>query len=216
MTFKLRNWLAISSLLILWGCYPQGPEYTDDLDLVYTNYSTEFDFAAAKTYAIPDSVVKLTGDEFEDPDGNGRPTFANPAYANAILTTIKQNLDKNGWTMVNKNNNPNVIVLPMTTTTTNLFYYYDWGYWGWYYPGWYPGWGWYYPGYYPPYVSAYRTGSVFIQMVNKINVPSQGENIPVVWTCILNGLAEGSTSDLVLRIQTGIDKGFNQSPYLKH
>ena len=101
-----------------------------------------------------------------------------------------------------------------TTTTTNLYYYYDWAYWGWYYPGWYPGWGWYYPGYYPPYVSSFRTGSVFIQMIDaKANAT---DVIPVVWSCILNGLAEGSTNDLNLRIQTGINQGFAQSPYLKH
>ena len=215
MTFRLRNWLAISLLSLIWGCYPQGPEYVDELDLVYTNYSSEFEFASRKTYSLPDSVVKLTGDEFTDPDGNGKPSFANPTYAAAIVTTIKQNMDKNGWTLVNKNNKPDVFVLPTTTTTTNLYYYYDWAYWGWYYPGWYPGWGWYYPGYYPPYVSSFRTGSVFIQMIDANVVPQQ-ENVPVVWSCILNGLAEGSTSDIVLRIQTGIDKGFSQSPYLKH
>ena len=215
MTFRLRNWLAISLLLLMWGCYPQGPEYVDDLDLVYTNYSSEYAFASAKTYAIPDSVVKLTGDEFTDPDGNGKPTFANPVYATTILNQIKQNMNQNGWTLVNKTSNPDVFVLPTTTTTTNLYYYYDWAYWGWYYPGYNPGWGWYYPGYYPPYVSSFRTGSVFIQMVDaKTNLAS--ETIPVVWSCILNGLAEGSTTELTVRIQTGIDQGFAQSPYLKH
>jgi hypothetical protein len=40
--------------LLLLGCYPQGPEYVDDLDLVYTNHNADYDFASKGTYARPD------------------------------------------------------------------------------------------------------------------------------------------------------------------
>lgn len=214
MTSKLRNWLVILMLPMLPACYPKGPDYTEELDIVYTNYDANFDFAAAKTYAIPDSVIKITGDNFEDPDGDGKPAFLKSDYSAAILAALKQNMSTAGWTLVDKNNNPDVILLPATMTTTNLYYYYDWYYWGWYYPGWCYCWGWYYPGYYPPYVSGYRSGSVLVTMVNHDAVGQQTENVPVVWSAILNGLAEGN--NITTRIQTGVDKAFAQSPYLKH
>ena len=119
-----------------------------------------------------------------------------------------------GWTLVNKNANPDVILLPSASTQVTLYYWYDWAYWGWYYPGWYPGWGWYYPGYYPPTISGYRTGTILVQMVDA-KPHAAGENIAVVWTAIFNGLAEGGTDNLLARITTGIGKAFTQSPYLK-
>jgi len=216
MAIKLTRLLGILSLVLISGCYPKGAEFIDDLDLVYTNYSSSFDFSSKTTYAIPDSVIKITGDIFSDPDGDHKPSFLGPASAAAILDKINQNMVSNGWTEVNKFSNPDVIVLVSTVTTTNVYWYYDWWYWGWYYPGWYPGWGWYYPGYYPPYVTGYKSGSVFIQMVDAKAVAAGTENVPVIWSCILNGLAEGGTSSITARVQGMIDKAFAQSPYLKH
>ena len=122
-----------------------------------------------------------------------------------------------GWTEVDKDAGPDVILLVTSMTTTNLYYYYDWGYWGWYYPGYNPGWGWYYPGYYPPYVTSFRTGSIFVQMVDQkaMTTPHEG-NVPILWYCIVNGLVEGSTADILGRTQTNINQAFIQSPYLKH
>jgi hypothetical protein len=214
MTSKLRYWLVMLMLPLLPACYPKGADYIEELDIVYTNYDPNFDFASKTTYAIPDSVIKITGDNFEDPDGDGKPTFVGSQYSAAILAAINQNMTAAGWTKVNKNANPDVILLPSTMTTTNIYYYYDWWYWGWYYPGWCYCWGWYYPGYYPPYVSGYRSGSVFIQMIDHKAIGGTTENVPVVWSVILNGLAEGN--NISARIQTNMDKAFAQSPYIKH
>lgn len=217
MTTSLRYLLFACLLLpLLWGCYPKGAEYTDELDLVYTNYASGFNFTALKTYDIPDSVVKITGDVISDPDGNGKPSFLPASSAKVILDQVKQNMSSYGWTLVDKRNNPDVTILVSTMTTTNIYYYYDWWYYGWYYPGYYPGWGWYYPGYYPPYVTGYRSGSVFMQMVDNTSKPWTSDNAPVVWACILNGLAEGGTSNIAARTQINIDQAFVQSPYLKH
>jgi hypothetical protein len=216
MATKLSRVFVIFSLVLISGCYPNGAEFIDDIDLVYTNYSNQFGFSSKQTYAIPDSVIKITGDIFSDPDGDHKPSFLSAASAAVILDQVNKNMTDNGWTRVNKFNNPDVILLVSSITTTNIYYYYDWWYWGWYYPGFYPGWGWYYPGYYPPYVTGYRSGSVLIQMVDAKATAAGVESVPVVWTCILNGLAEGGTSSIAPRVQTGIDKAFAQSPYLKH
>jgi len=216
MTIQLRYLLFVCLLPFLWACYPKGAEYIDELDLVYTNYDPNTDFSVKKTYSIPDSVIKITGEHYDDPDGNGKPQFVKATYSSVILNQLKKDMGLIGWTLVDKSDHPDVVLLVSTTTTTNLYYYYDWGYWGWYYPGYNPGWGWYYPGYYyPPYITGYRSGSVFVQMVDNGNTVN-GENIPVLWSCIINGLAEGSTADITYRTQLNIDKAFSQSPYLKH
>src|SRR6185436_5492806 len=75
MAIKLTRLLGVLSLVLISGCYPNGAEFIDDLDLVYTNYSNTFDFSSKQTYAIPDSVIKITGDIFSDPDGDHKPSF---------------------------------------------------------------------------------------------------------------------------------------------
>jgi hypothetical protein len=212
MSLKLYQFLALLFLVGLLGCYPKGPEYTDELDIVYTNYQSTYDFASKKTYAIPDSVIKIDGETLNDPDGDGKPQFMSAASAAAILGQINQNMAANGWTRVDKNANPDVLMLVSSMTTTNIYYYYDWWYWDWWYGGY---WGWYYPGYYPPYITGYRSGSVFAQMLDIKNV-ARGENGTVAWHFIINGLAEGGSADLTARVQKGINQAFSQSPYLKH
>jgi hypothetical protein len=212
MSVKLYQWLAMLFLVVMGGCYPKGADYIEELDLVYSNYYNQFDFQGQNTYAIPDSVIKITGDVFNDADGNGKPQFMTAANSKIILDQIKKNMADFGWTLVDRRNNPDVVLLVSSMTTTNIYYYYDWYYWDWWYGGYY---GWYYPGwYYPPYVTGYRSGSVFIQMIVPKGVP-QGENVPVVWSSIINGLAEGSSTELAARVQRGIDQSFAQSPYLR-
>jgi Domain of unknown function (DUF4136) len=215
MRIKSTYWVCLLlAPVLLAGCYPKGAEYADDLDLVYTNYASGTDFSSRKTYALPDSVIKITGEDV--PDSNYVPQFLTTSYASVILASIKQNMDGYGWTEVDKNADPDVILLVSTMTTTNIYYYYDWSYWDWWYPGW-SYWGWYYPGYYyPAYVTGYRSGSVFVQMVDSKVTRGAVDNVPVLWNSILNGLAEGNSSNITARLQTNIGKAFIQSPYLKH
>lgn len=198
-------------LLSFAGCYEQyDPVYTDDLDLVITNYSPTYDFKSKVKYAMPDSVVLIDGEDFD-----GSVSYAKPLYANTILNAIKSNMAANGWQLVDKLASPDVIILPSVNQTTNVFYNYSYGYWGGYYPGYPGGWGWYYPGYYyPPTVSSYKTGSLLIQMTDPSNA-AQSDQLPVVWIGLVNGLLEGSTTNIQLRINTSVNQAFKQSSYLK-
>jgi hypothetical protein len=189
------------------GCYERGADYVEDLDIVITKHDTKFDFKKLHTYAIPDKVVKITGNLLEGEDVE----FVKDVYAKVILDNLKKNLDAYGWAMVDKNANPDVIILPSSMQSTTIIYYYDWWYWGWYYP--YDPWGWYYP-YYPYYGGSYTTGSLFIQMTHPDGLTAAG-NIPVIWSGVLNGLLEGSTDNIASRIAAGIDQAFTQSPFLK-
>lgn len=198
---------ALLIATILTGCYPDGPETIDEYDLVYTNYSPTYDFKAQGTYALPDSVVKVTGNLAE----GEAPEMVNPTYGNQILGKIRDNMNSYGWTEVQEGENPDVLVLPSVVSSTTIVVSNP-GYWGWYYP-WYG--GWYYPGYYPPtYVSGYTTGTLVIQMVDP-NDPSAADNLPIVWLALFNGLLEGSSADLVTRLNRSIDQAYDQSNYLK-
>lgn len=201
-------------LPLFYGCYPEGPGYIDDLDIVYTNFDAGFDFRAVKTFALPDKVIKVEKQNFNQQEKN-QPEFVSEAHSQIILDTIRDNMFRFGWTEVEKNMGPDVIILPSVSTTSYIYYYYDWNYWQWWYPGWYSGWAWYYPGYfYPIYRSGYTSGTLFIQMTdsrnnnvnNKVNVP---------WNAVINGVMEAGRSQINQRLRSTIDQAFEQSPYLK-
>lgn len=191
--------------MLLAGCYPKGPEYIEDLDLVATNHDVSFNFQQHSTYSLPDRIVKITGNLAEGED----PEFINEVSAAMILDRIRANMETYGWTEVEADQNPDMIILPSAMQSTTLVYYYDYWYWDWYYP--YYWWGWYYP--YPIYGGSYTSGSVFLQMTYPDGITA-ADNIPVVWSSILNGLLEGETSSIATRISNSIDQAFDQSPYL--
>ncbi len=199
--------LLVASALFS-GCYPEVPDYIDEYDMTYTNHSPSFDFQAANTYALPDSVVIVTGNLA---DGE-LPEMMAPAYGDQILGRIRTNLNTLGWIEVENPAVADVVVLASAVKTENVDIYYSYGgYYGWYYP--YGGYGWYYPGYYPTYTS-YTTGSLIIQM-NVPSDPSPTNNVPVVWLSVFNGLLEGSNASIITRVNTSIDQAFKQSPYLQ-
>src|SRR5688572_1701082 len=94
-----RRFLHIPFLglfFLLAGCYPQGPEYTDEFDIVYTNYDESTNFKEKKFYAMPDQVVDINGNY--DP-GTG-PEFIDPAYSALIINRIKSNMNAIGYELV--------------------------------------------------------------------------------------------------------------------
>ena len=105
-----------------------------------------------------------------------------------------------------------LLLLPASWETTTITVWYD--YWYWWYGGYYPGWGWggYYP-YYPPVsVSSYTTGTLMMNLIDKTEVGANGNPV-TQWNAIINGVLT-YTYD-ASRINYGIDKAFDQSPYLK-
>ena len=51
-------------------------------------------------------------------------------------------------------------------------------------------------------------------MVDVAKVDESTEAIPVIWAGVINGAAGGPEDGLKSRLSTGIDRCFNQSPYL--
>lgn len=210
----MKRILVLFSLsgLLLSGCYPgdYGEGDLGDYDLVITNYNEDFNFATVQTYSMPDSIVKIGSIDLDD--SNSGPETVDPLYADQILAEVRNQMNSRGWTEVDETADPDVILLTSTMTTENVYYYYDPYYWGWYYP--YYGYGWYYPGYYPSTsYTSFTSGSFLMQMSypDGININDQ---IPILWTGLVNGVAEGSNGEIVARINKAIGTAFDQSPYL--
>lgn len=195
---KLPTKYIIVLIVLLSGCYPPGPEATEELDLVFTNYSEDYQFQSANTYSMPDQIVKVTGN-LEDGEA---PEFVKEPYNTQVLDQIENNMSALGWTRVDDPDNADLVLFPAVWSNTTVYYWYD--YWCWYYP-YYCGWGWYYP-----VVSSYTTGTLVMTLV------ADGDNFVEpsrVWTGAINGLLTGAYN--AGRVEKGIDQAFVQSPYLQ-
>lgn len=202
--FLTFSCFIVCAVFLLSGCYPGGADFTEDFDVVYTNYKTTYDFAAQSTYAMPDKIVV----DVEIDRGDTTYVYMKDIYATPILQRIADNMTSLGWTRVNLSDNPDVLLTPAGMKTTHIFYdyWYCWWYGG-YYP---PGWGWYYP----PYVtiSTFSTGT-FIMTIEDPNVDNPIGQSEAAWVAGINGVLSGNYS--IDRVLKSIDQAFTQSPYLK-
>jgi len=190
--------LFLGIIFMMVSCTPGGPEDYEDLDIVYTNYSESFDFASLSTYAMPDKIVKVTGNLSSGED----PEYVQEPYNTQILNKIASEMEALGWTKVDDPEVADLVLFPATWTNTTVYYSYD--YWCWYY-AYYCGWGYYYPE-----VSSYTTGTLVMTLV----VAGEDYIDPfVVWTSAANGVTSGAYD--VTRVTKAIDQAFKQSPYLK-
>ncbi|MFN9325637.1 MAG: hypothetical protein ACK6A5_09645, partial [Flavobacteriales bacterium] len=93
MNRSLRNVLLLMTGVALFSsCYPDQPDNIDEYDIVYTNYSPTYDFKAFNTFAVPDSVVIITGDLAE----GEQPAKVSPEFGDQIVGRIRQNMDRLG------------------------------------------------------------------------------------------------------------------------
>ena len=184
--------------LVFTGCYPDPTIYTEDLDLVYTNYDDQLNFKAYKTYAMPDSIVEVVR-EISSPEDL---EFLQEPYNTKILTAIADNMAAYGWQRVDDPEQADMVLLPAAWTNTTVVYWYD--YWCWYY---YYGCGW---GYYPPYyTTSYTTGTLVMGLI--MNGDEQLE-LKKAWGAALNGVLTGNNN--IDRVTKGVNQAFTQSPYL--
>jgi hypothetical protein len=187
----------IGIVFLMVSCYPGEIDSYDELDLVYTNYTESFDFAGAGTYAMPDKVVKITGNLSEGES----PEFVKEPYQTQILSQIQSHMTDLGWTKVDDPSAADLALMPAVWTNTTVVYWYD--YWCWYYY-YYCGWGYSYP-----YYTSYTTGTLVMTLV------AAGDDYvdpSSVWSAAINGVVSGSYE--ASRVTKGIDQAFEQSPYL--
>jgi hypothetical protein len=201
-------YLSAVSIFLIWGCYPQGAEYTEELDVVVTKHQPEYDFSAKATYAMPDEIVIITGNLVEGEE----PEFMPDENAARILGMIEQNMTALGYDRVLVDEDPDLLLMPASWETTTVIYWYD--YWYYWWGGYYPGWGWsgYYPYTPPVYVSSYTTGTLLMTLIDKEVLGVNGNPI-IQWWGAANGILTGYYNES--RISKAINQAFDQSPYLK-
>jgi hypothetical protein len=205
MKRKISIILTVMTAFLLGGCYPGGPDYIEEMDVVLTKHNDTYDFNAKGTYAMPDKIVKVTGSLVE----GGSPEFIPDVTATKILAKIESNMAAYGWQKVDISANPDMLLAPASWETTTVVYWYD--YWYYWWGGYYPMWGW--GGYYPPvYYDSYTTGTLVMGLIDKSVVGANGNPV-TQWVGAINGIMTGSYN--ATRMNTAIDKAFAASPYLK-
>ena len=203
-------------MLSVAACYPgDSPSNIQDYDVVLTVHDDAVDFGGFTTYAMPDTVLHVVGED-EDSGIIELPRD----HDELVLELVADNMASAGYLreMDPENNGADLILLVGAVGTENTQYWYGGGCY-WYCWGWWPGWG-YYPGYgpgwgwgYPPYVGStkFEQGTVLLTLIDPEG--DAGENkVAVVWAGAARGLlGESSTG---ARITYGINQMFTQSPYL--
>lgn len=218
-TPSVRFLLVSAVMVLLSACNPQGAEYVDELDLVISLKNDTVNYDDYQTYLLADTIVYISNVDGE--------TMA-PADESYILTELNDRMKELGWQEADTNQGPAdavILVSVLQNVNVSIFtgwwdYWYPWGGWG-YYPG-YSG-GWYYPGYPGGYccytsVYSYREGTMIIEMLDPnhpVDVEGQvPDKIPLIWASGINGLLEGSKSNIRSRVSDAMDQMFEDSPYL--
>ena len=206
-------------MIVGMGCTPNGPEFIDELDLVAT-IDNSSDFTKYSDYVLADTIVFISDDEDRELD-NEQEAF--------ILNEIDQHFQSYGWKKAENPEEQGSDVAILVSVLDKSSFSIGSGWWDWWY--WWPGWGWYPPyppgGWYPGYpgyccyssIYDYREGTLIIEMVNpnegQIDSDPGADPIPLLWSGALNGLLEKSQSNMESRVTRGLNRMFDDSPYLK-
>jgi len=215
----IREWgrlVALGLVLSIAACYPgSGPTNVQDLDVVLTWHDPDVDFGTFLTFAMPDSVLHVSGDEDDDIIDLPR------THDELILELVADNMMAAGYEREfdPEEEGADLILLvgAIATEKTEYWVSQDWWYWWGWYPGWgYPGYPGYGPGsgwYFPPWYggsTTFEQGSLVLTLVD----PNGGdeEDVPVYWTGVVRGLLNYGGE--AARLTKTINQAFTQSPYL--
>jgi hypothetical protein len=207
------------------ACYPLEKDIAyEDLDIALTVYDKDYYspegnnyFQDFQTFTVPDTVIHIIEAGVIDEISRD--------YDKYVIEQVRSNLLKLGFTeQVDPETNPPDLTVTVSVTTSEHIVY-----------DWYPYWAWYYVfvkkgaaassvtvgNNYPwqPYYGSgtsysYTAGTVILEMVDVAKVDPSSEEIPVIWAGLLNGAVGGDAESMKNRLSTGIDRCFNQSPYL--
>ena len=196
--------LLVAFTVMLYGCYPKGPEYNSDYALVVTDYDPEYDFGSQKTYYMPDEIYLETNIENIDKERIEE-------FEELVLDLIATNMSQRNYTRIDTAGaqKPDLIIgvsaLAIENSGVGWVPGPCWSWWCWYYPSWYP------VGY------SYTTGTVLIQM----GIPGEIINYEddntanVAWVAGLDGLLSSSVNNNQAGVTKGINQAFEQSPYIQ-
>jgi hypothetical protein len=211
--------VAVSAVLALVSCYPNSPTDAEEFDVVVTFFDEGADFTAVTTFGLPDSIATIEV-------GGGQQIEPTHDFDDEILDAIKDRLVARGYQYEPDpdQNAPDFVVLVGSAASTEYDLYGDqpwFSYWSWWL-GWdsFPNvnvtWGVDYAWYSGSVVYSYDVGSLIILMVNADDFDQSGDNkdIEPMWVGTINGVLAGADVTVFNRVVAGIDKMFEQSPYL--
>ena len=167
-----------------WG--PGNLDETRDQILTIARKTDAVDFTKFSSFAITDSITVVN---------DGMKVRLNDATANLIIAQVVRNMNLYGYTQVQADEDPDLLVDLAYIQRTNTYmypgYWSDWDWW-WDWNG-YPWWGWdpYYPYQMPAFVSSYTTGSIVIEVADVVNVATES-TVPVVWHGLVREILNGS------------------------
>ena len=167
-----------------WG--PDGLDETQDQILTIARKTDAVDFTKFNSFAITDSITAVD---------NGKKVRFNDATADLIIAQVVRNMNLYGYTQVQADEDPDLLVDLAYIQRTNTYmypgYWSDWDWW-WDWNG-YPWWGWdpYYPYQMPAFISSYTTGSIVIEVADVVNVATES-TVPVVWHGLVREILNGS------------------------
>jgi hypothetical protein len=201
--------IGTAAIVLLLGSCTKEPlnNLTEEESRIYiTNYDSAANFSAYNTFSIVDSVSVINNNRLD--------SKALTAYDAAVIEALKSRLQQQGYTLVNKDQSPdlgiNVSRIYNTYTGVvsypdywgNYFGYYDPFYWG------YPGYGYGFPSYYGTY--EIREGALSIDALDLKNA-TPDKKIDGVWM----GLVRGSGVFRTENVPNHIKNLFDQSEYFK-
>ena len=167
-----------------WG--PGGLDEARDQILTIAHKTDAVDFTKFSSFAITDSITVVN---------DGMKVRLSDATANLIIAQVVRNMNLYGYTQVQADEDPDLLVDLAYIQRTNTYmypgYWSDWDWW-WDWNG-YPWWGWdpYYPYQMPAFVSSYTTGSIVIEVADVVNVATES-TVPVVWHGLVREILNGS------------------------
>jgi hypothetical protein len=212
---RRRSWLLPILLLVggvgLSSCYEDYGLSTQDYDTYFTHYAAGTNFQKYRYFVMPDTIVHIY-----DRTAGSDPLSGARKYDHEILSLTASNLEARGYirkqrseiTTTTDDSTLVCLIGQMTIEHTGYYYDYWWGYWGWYWPG-------YYPPYYPPSYGGtyeYSTGTNITELIDLGQSVAQNKPTPV-WSGLVSGLT-GSSGSAQSRLSFGINRQFEQSPYL--
>lgn len=205
-------YLGLIISFLLFSCYPDGPENSEDYSLMASAFNPEYPFENAQTYLLPDTII------FYKDDGQKDDVDLTDKQKKTFVTTVRENLDIYGWTdNTGIDTTADVLVFVSVISSTfsgslwdDWFYYHGWGN---YKPvdpdghySWIPG--------YSSFLYEYNVGSMLITMVDVDGLEDIPEDPPAVWIGGINGLLNSSLTVNTEPVVNAINKVFELSPIL--
>lgn len=187
--------------------------------VVVTHRDPNFDFGAAQTFALPDSVVHLTSP-------TGVPLAVSREFDAVIIQSLRENMVARGYTEVTNvaTDTADLILLPAVSASEQFeaWVSFNWfGNWG-FFPGFDFGnfnndWGLFFPWASTVGVETFERGTLLVQMISTAGTDTTGRTLDVVWAGAAIGILNPNRTFALgsARIDAAIDEMFFQSPYIQ-